>query len=207
VAGAWVAVAPAATATSHLSPTLVGLFGLNHPELVTVGLSIEMSARALNDVARRVMDGQNLIPGALLSFEDWPHSRCPRCCPTRARSSGQPTVTSSRLGRPSLRCSSATTTRPAASPGSGVTRHPTGSRAPDVVSVTSRAVTVRPARQGRGQDASARDPPLAGRGQRPGTRRLPSTVTRWTPSSVTRDAQAATAASRQRTSSGVMLSP
>jgi hypothetical protein len=59
----------------------VGLFGLNHPELVTVGLSIEMSARALNDVARRVMDGQNLIPGALLSFEDWPHSMVPEVLP------------------------------------------------------------------------------------------------------------------------------
>jgi hypothetical protein len=51
------------------------------PELVTVGLSIEMSARALNDVARRVMDGQNLIPGALLSFEDWPHSMVPEVLP------------------------------------------------------------------------------------------------------------------------------
>ena len=65
----------------------VGMFGLNHPELVRVGLSIETSACVLNHVARRVMDGQNLIPGALLSFEDWPHSMVPRCCPTRARSS------------------------------------------------------------------------------------------------------------------------
>ena len=52
----------------------MGLFGLNHPELVTVGLSIETSAGVLNHVAGRVMDGQNLIPGALLSIEDWPHS-------------------------------------------------------------------------------------------------------------------------------------
>jgi hypothetical protein len=59
----------------------VGLFGLNHPELVTVGLSIETSAGVLNHVARRVMDGQNLIAGALLSFEDWPHSMVPEVLP------------------------------------------------------------------------------------------------------------------------------
>ena len=59
----------------------VGLFGLNHPELVTVGLSIETSAGVLNDVARRVMDGQNLIPGALLTFEEWPHSVVPEILP------------------------------------------------------------------------------------------------------------------------------
>jgi Domain of unknown function (DUF4262) len=59
----------------------VGLFGLNHPELVTVGLSIETSAGVLNHVARRVMDGQNVIPGALLSFEDWRHSMVPEALP------------------------------------------------------------------------------------------------------------------------------
>jgi len=59
----------------------VGLFGLNHPELVTVGLSIETSAGVLNHVAGRVMDGQNLIPGALLSIEDWPHSMVPEVLP------------------------------------------------------------------------------------------------------------------------------
>ena len=59
----------------------VGLFGLNHPELVTVGLSIETSAGVLNQVARRVMDGQNLIPGTLLSFEEWPHSMVPEVLP------------------------------------------------------------------------------------------------------------------------------
>jgi len=59
----------------------VGLFGLNHPELLTVGLSIETSAGVLNHLARRVMDGHNLIPGALVSFEEWPHSVVPEVLP------------------------------------------------------------------------------------------------------------------------------
>jgi hypothetical protein len=59
----------------------VGLFGLNHPELVTVGLSIETSAGVLNHVARRVMDGQHLIPGALLGFDQWPHRVVPEVLP------------------------------------------------------------------------------------------------------------------------------
>jgi hypothetical protein len=59
----------------------VGLFGLNHPELVTVGLSVEASAEVLNNLTGRVMDGQNLIPGALLGFEEWPHSMVPEVLP------------------------------------------------------------------------------------------------------------------------------
>ena len=48
----------------------VGLFGLNHRSWSRSGLSIETSAGVLNHVARRVMEGQNLIPGALLRFEE-----------------------------------------------------------------------------------------------------------------------------------------
>ena len=59
----------------------VGLFGLNHPELLTVGLSIETSAGVLNHLARRVMDGHDLIPGALIDFEEWPHSVVPEVLP------------------------------------------------------------------------------------------------------------------------------
>ena len=59
----------------------VGLFGLNHPELVTVGLSIETSAGVLNQLARRVVDGQNLIPGALIRFDEWPHAMVPEVLP------------------------------------------------------------------------------------------------------------------------------
>ena len=59
----------------------VGLFGLHHPELVTVGLSVETAAALLNHVARRVMEGQDLIPGALLTFEEWQHSVVPEVLP------------------------------------------------------------------------------------------------------------------------------
>ena len=59
----------------------VGLFGLNHPELVTVGLSIETTAGVLNQLARRVMDGQNLIPGALIRFDEWTHTMVPEVLP------------------------------------------------------------------------------------------------------------------------------
>ena len=59
----------------------VGLFGLHHPELVTIGLSMETSAGVLNNLARRVMAGQNLIPGTMLGFEEWPHSMVPEVLP------------------------------------------------------------------------------------------------------------------------------
>jgi hypothetical protein len=51
----------------------VGLFGLGHPELVVTSLGFQTAGRLLNDLADRIRAGENLIPGALLTFSDWPH--------------------------------------------------------------------------------------------------------------------------------------
>jgi hypothetical protein len=51
----------------------VGLFGLGHPELVVCSVGMATSAAVLNELAYRIRDGDNLIPGALLAFEHWAH--------------------------------------------------------------------------------------------------------------------------------------
>jgi hypothetical protein len=51
----------------------VGLFGMGHPELVLLGASTGTACGVLNEVGRRVTAGENLIPGALLTFDEWPH--------------------------------------------------------------------------------------------------------------------------------------
>lgn len=51
----------------------VGLFGLDHPELVVLGLDPGTATALLNDLGRQVRDGRDLVPGELLAFADWPH--------------------------------------------------------------------------------------------------------------------------------------
>jgi hypothetical protein len=51
----------------------IGLFGLGHPELVVVGLDPGSAGGLLNEVGRRVKAGSNLVPGVLLTFDEWPH--------------------------------------------------------------------------------------------------------------------------------------
>ncbi len=51
----------------------VGLFGLGHPELVATGLDPGTAPALLNHLADRVRAGENLLPGQLLSFDEWPH--------------------------------------------------------------------------------------------------------------------------------------
>lgn len=48
----------------------VGLFGLDHPELVAVGLGYEDACGLLNKVGRMVRDGRDLIPGEVLHDDD-----------------------------------------------------------------------------------------------------------------------------------------
>jgi hypothetical protein len=50
----------------------VGLFGLGHPELVVLSTSMRRAGWLLNHLARRIRAGENLMPGSLLSFPDWP---------------------------------------------------------------------------------------------------------------------------------------
>jgi hypothetical protein len=51
----------------------VGLFGLGHPELVVCSAQTATAAGLLNELADRIRAGDNLIPGALLTFEHWTH--------------------------------------------------------------------------------------------------------------------------------------
>ena len=45
----------------------VGLFGLGHPELLVIGASMNMAYGVINDLGGRIRDGQDLVPGQLLS--------------------------------------------------------------------------------------------------------------------------------------------
>jgi hypothetical protein len=51
----------------------VGLFGLGHPELLIVGAGMDTAAGVLNELSERVRQGENLLPGQLLTFAEWPH--------------------------------------------------------------------------------------------------------------------------------------
>ena len=50
----------------------VGLFGLDHPELLVFGLGMEEAGALLNGLATRVLAGEDIIPGQLISFDGWP---------------------------------------------------------------------------------------------------------------------------------------
>jgi hypothetical protein len=51
----------------------VGLFGLGHPELLVFGLEPESAAGVLNDLGGRIRAGAELMPGEVITFENWPH--------------------------------------------------------------------------------------------------------------------------------------
>ncbi|MDP9397468.1 MAG: DUF4262 domain-containing protein [Actinomycetota bacterium] len=51
----------------------VGLFGMGHPELLIFGVPPGTATGVLNDLGERIRAGANLVPGQLLTFEQWPH--------------------------------------------------------------------------------------------------------------------------------------
>jgi hypothetical protein len=51
----------------------VGLFGVGHPELLVLGLNMDNAGGLLNDLARQVYRGRQLVPGEVVTFEHWPH--------------------------------------------------------------------------------------------------------------------------------------
>lgn len=51
----------------------VGLYGLGHPELVVLSVDPETACGLLNHLGERIRAGENLVPGQLLEFEEWPH--------------------------------------------------------------------------------------------------------------------------------------
>ena len=59
----------------------VGLFGLGHPELVIAGTDADTAGGVLNDLAARSRKGANLVPGELITFDDWPHRIVPEKLP------------------------------------------------------------------------------------------------------------------------------
>jgi hypothetical protein len=59
----------------------IGLFGLNHPELLIVGAPPDVAAGVLNALGDRVRAGETIMPGDLLTFEQWPHRIIPEPVP------------------------------------------------------------------------------------------------------------------------------
>lgn len=59
----------------------VGLFGLGHPELLVFGLDPDTTLNLLNHLGERIRDGEALIPGFMLEFDDWPHRVIPEEVP------------------------------------------------------------------------------------------------------------------------------
>jgi len=51
----------------------VGLFGLGHPELVVLSVDTGTAGGLLNHLGERIRAGDNLVPGSLLTFDEWPH--------------------------------------------------------------------------------------------------------------------------------------
>jgi hypothetical protein len=50
----------------------VGLFGLGHPELVVLSVDTGTAGGLLNHLGERIRAGDNLVPGSLLTFDEWP---------------------------------------------------------------------------------------------------------------------------------------
>jgi hypothetical protein len=59
----------------------VGLFGMNHPELLIFGVSQETAGGVLNELGDRIRAGEDLLPGQLVTFERWPHKIVPEDVP------------------------------------------------------------------------------------------------------------------------------
>ncbi|MEE8407359.1 MAG: DUF4262 domain-containing protein [Acidimicrobiia bacterium] len=59
----------------------VGLFGLAHPELLIFGVGPNTAAGVINTLGSRVRDGEALLPGQLVTFDEWPHQIIPEPVP------------------------------------------------------------------------------------------------------------------------------
>ena len=51
----------------------VGLFGIGHPELTIVGVDPGTASAVLNEVSACIRAGRDLMPGELLTFDEWTH--------------------------------------------------------------------------------------------------------------------------------------
>lgn len=59
----------------------IGLFGMGHPELLILGTTVATAMGVLNTLGERVRAGENLVPGQLLTFDEWPHRIVPEAVP------------------------------------------------------------------------------------------------------------------------------
>ncbi|MGH3650366.1 MAG: DUF4262 domain-containing protein [Acidimicrobiia bacterium] len=59
----------------------VGLFGLNHPELLVFGLDAHDSCGVINTLGDRVLEDEALVPGQLVTVGEWPHRIVPEEVP------------------------------------------------------------------------------------------------------------------------------
>lgn len=59
----------------------IGLFGLGHPELLVFDLDPVTSARLLNTLGDRIRADHALIPGQLVTFDDWDRQVIPEEVP------------------------------------------------------------------------------------------------------------------------------
>lgn len=59
----------------------VGLFGLGHPELLAFGLDAATTAGLFNTLGERIRDDDALIPGQMITFEEWSHRVIPEEVP------------------------------------------------------------------------------------------------------------------------------
>lgn len=59
----------------------IGLFGLDHPELLIFDVAPDTAASVLNEIGHRIRDGENLIPGLPIEVRDWPHGLVPAPLP------------------------------------------------------------------------------------------------------------------------------
>ncbi|MGH8873171.1 MAG: DUF4262 domain-containing protein [Acidimicrobiia bacterium] len=58
-----------------------GLFGLGHPELLIFGVPPDPAAGVLNTLGERIREGENLLPGQMVAFDEWPHRIIPEPVP------------------------------------------------------------------------------------------------------------------------------
>lgn len=59
----------------------IGIFGLNHPELLIFGVDPATALGVLNDLGERIRSGESLVPGTVVEFDDWPHRIIPEEVP------------------------------------------------------------------------------------------------------------------------------
>src|SRR5262249_27054314 len=59
----------------------VGLFGMGHPELLILGVSPDTAAGVLNTLGGRIQAGEVLLPGVLITFDEWLHRIIPEEVP------------------------------------------------------------------------------------------------------------------------------